>query len=130
MTYLPADNRYDSMPYRRTGRSGLKLPAISLGLWQNFGGATGPLGQLLGSALPEGERQQIEALTREIGPTLVLAYGDADRVRLVARGGMGPLGMSFEKLLAVAGALREQAPSAEDADSTANEVETPVRTTA
>ncbi|TFD32071.1 L-glyceraldehyde 3-phosphate reductase [Cryobacterium cryoconiti] len=38
MTYLPADIRYDSMPYRRTGRSGLKLPAISLGLWQNFGG--------------------------------------------------------------------------------------------
>jgi len=38
MTYLPADTRYESMPYRRTGRSGLKLPAISLGLWQNFGG--------------------------------------------------------------------------------------------
>jgi L-glyceraldehyde 3-phosphate reductase len=38
MTYLPADTRYDSMPYRRTGRSGLQLPAISLGLWQNFGG--------------------------------------------------------------------------------------------
>ena len=30
--------RYDAMPYRRCGRSGLKLPAISLGLWQNFGG--------------------------------------------------------------------------------------------
>jgi len=38
VTYLPADDRYDTMPYRRTGRSGLKLPAISLGLWQNFGG--------------------------------------------------------------------------------------------
>ena len=38
MTHLPADTRYESMPYRRTGRSGLKLPAISLGLWQNFGG--------------------------------------------------------------------------------------------
>ncbi|TFC02061.1 L-glyceraldehyde 3-phosphate reductase [Cryobacterium adonitolivorans] len=38
MTHLPDDTRYDSMPYRRTGRSGLKLPAISLGLWQNFGG--------------------------------------------------------------------------------------------
>jgi L-glyceraldehyde 3-phosphate reductase len=37
MTYVPAEDRYDSMPYRRTGRSGLKLPAISLGLWQNFG---------------------------------------------------------------------------------------------
>jgi L-glyceraldehyde 3-phosphate reductase len=38
MTYVPADNRYDGqMPYRRCGRSGLQLPAISLGLWNNFG---------------------------------------------------------------------------------------------
>ena len=35
--YLPDEARYDRMPYRRCGRSGLKLPAISLGLWQNFG---------------------------------------------------------------------------------------------
>ncbi|SHK03444.1 L-glyceraldehyde 3-phosphate reductase [Aureimonas altamirensis DSM 21988] len=38
MPYDAAANRYDDMPYRRTGRSGLQLPAISLGLWQNFGG--------------------------------------------------------------------------------------------
>ncbi|MEO8907464.1 MAG: L-glyceraldehyde 3-phosphate reductase [Microbacteriaceae bacterium] len=38
MTYIPAEDRYETMPYRRVGRSGLKLPAISLGLWQNFGG--------------------------------------------------------------------------------------------
>jgi L-glyceraldehyde 3-phosphate reductase len=37
-SYLPADGRYDTMVYRRVGRSGLLLPAISLGLWQNFGG--------------------------------------------------------------------------------------------
>ena len=37
MTYVAAETRYDSMPYRRVGRSGLKLPAISLGLWHNFG---------------------------------------------------------------------------------------------
>ncbi len=37
MTYQPADTRYDKMPYRPCGRSGLKLPAISLGLWHNFG---------------------------------------------------------------------------------------------
>jgi L-glyceraldehyde 3-phosphate reductase len=37
-TYLAADDRYQPMPYRRTGRSGLKLPVISLGLWHNFGG--------------------------------------------------------------------------------------------
>jgi len=35
--YVPSADRYDSMPYRRVGRSGLDLPAISLGLWQNFG---------------------------------------------------------------------------------------------
>ena len=38
MTFLPAADRYDSMQYPPTGRSGLHLPAISLGLWQNFGG--------------------------------------------------------------------------------------------
>lgn len=37
MTYSAAEDRYESMPYRRVGRSGLKLPAISLGLWHNFG---------------------------------------------------------------------------------------------
>ncbi|HWT22027.1 MAG TPA: L-glyceraldehyde 3-phosphate reductase [Solirubrobacteraceae bacterium] len=37
MTYLAADGRYDRMPYRRCGRSGLQLPAVSLGLWHNFG---------------------------------------------------------------------------------------------
>ncbi|GIF59355.1 glyceraldehyde 3-phosphate reductase [Asanoa iriomotensis] len=37
VTYLAADDRYDSMTYRRAGRSGVRLPAISLGLWHNFG---------------------------------------------------------------------------------------------
>ena len=37
MVYLAAADRYESMPYRRVGRSGLHLPAVSLGLWQNFG---------------------------------------------------------------------------------------------
>jgi L-glyceraldehyde 3-phosphate reductase len=37
VTYTPAVDRYESMTYRRAGRSGLKLPAISLGLWHNFG---------------------------------------------------------------------------------------------
>ena len=37
MSYLPAADRYDTMTYRRTGRSGLDLPALSLGLWHNFG---------------------------------------------------------------------------------------------
>ena len=38
MTYQPNDHRYDAMRYNRIGRSGLKLPAVSLGLWYNFGG--------------------------------------------------------------------------------------------
>jgi L-glyceraldehyde 3-phosphate reductase len=37
MTYVPAADRYDRMQYRRSGRSGLQLPAVSLGLWNNFG---------------------------------------------------------------------------------------------
>lgn len=37
MTWTPAENRYDRMTYRRCGASGLMLPAISLGLWHNFG---------------------------------------------------------------------------------------------
>src|SRR5712672_3487243 len=37
MTYEAAQERYTQLPYRRCGRSGLKLPEVSLGLWQNFG---------------------------------------------------------------------------------------------
>jgi L-glyceraldehyde 3-phosphate reductase len=40
MTYVPAESRYDRIPYRRCGRSGIKLPAISLGLWNRFGDDT------------------------------------------------------------------------------------------
>lgn len=40
MTYIPAQNRYETMSYRRCGKSGLLLPAISLGLWHNFGNIT------------------------------------------------------------------------------------------
>ncbi len=38
MSYVPDKSRYDEMPYNRCGRSGIKLPAVSLGLWHNFGG--------------------------------------------------------------------------------------------
>jgi L-glyceraldehyde 3-phosphate reductase len=44
VTYVPDGRRYERHPYRRCGRSGLQLPSISLGLWQNFG-ADGPLEQ-------------------------------------------------------------------------------------
>ncbi|MET8171219.1 aldo/keto reductase [Streptomyces clavifer] len=43
--YLPSADRYTAMPYRRTGRSGLLLPALSLGLWHNFGGDRTPESQ-------------------------------------------------------------------------------------
>ena len=43
MTYTPATDRYERMSYRRSGRSGLLLPAVSLGLWQNFGHDDRPL---------------------------------------------------------------------------------------
>lgn len=39
-TYIPHENRYEQIPYRRTGKSGLDLPALSLGLWHNFGHTT------------------------------------------------------------------------------------------
>ena len=45
VTYTAASDRYDAMPYRRVGRSGLKLPAVSLGLWHNFGDETLPATQ-------------------------------------------------------------------------------------
>ena len=37
MTYVAAESRYERMDYRRSGRSGLRLPGVSIGLWQNFG---------------------------------------------------------------------------------------------
>ena len=40
MTYIPSETRYETMQYRRCGKSGLMLPAISLGLWHNFGDIT------------------------------------------------------------------------------------------
>ncbi len=40
---MPSSTRYDSMPYRRCGRSGLKLPPVSLGLWHNFGEGADPV---------------------------------------------------------------------------------------
>ncbi len=40
MTYQPAENRYEQIPYQRCGKSGLMLPRLSLGLWHNFGDIT------------------------------------------------------------------------------------------
>lgn len=75
MTYVPAANRYDGMPYRRCGRSGLKLPALSLGLWHNFGDIT-PLGtqrEILRTAFDHGMTHF--DLANNYGPP----YGEAER---------------------------------------------------
>lgn len=75
MTYVPAESRYDAMPYRRCGRSGLMLPAISLGLWHNFGNIT-PFGvqqSLLRTAFDNGITHF--DLANNYGPP----YGEAER---------------------------------------------------
>jgi L-glyceraldehyde 3-phosphate reductase len=45
VSYEPATDRYDAMTYRSCGRSGLRLPLLSMGLWHNFGDATPPATQ-------------------------------------------------------------------------------------
>ncbi|MBQ8186603.1 MAG: aldo/keto reductase, partial [Clostridia bacterium] len=73
--YTPADDRYSKMPYRRCGRSGLKLPAISLGLWHNFGDIT-PFGtqkKILRTAFDNGITHF--DLANNYGPP----YGEAER---------------------------------------------------
>ena len=75
MTYIPAENRYDTMSYRRCGKSGLKLPALSLGLWHNFGDIT-PFSQqqsILRTAFDNGITHF--DLANNYGPP----YGEAER---------------------------------------------------
>lgn len=75
MTYIPASTRYDSMHYRRCGNSGLLLPAISLGLWHNFGDIT-PFGtqrDILRAAFDNGITHF--DLANNYGPP----YGEAER---------------------------------------------------
>ena len=75
MTYTPSPSRYDSMRYRRCGNSGLLLPAISLGLWHNFGDIT-PFGtqrDILRTAFDNGITHF--DLANNYGPP----YGEAER---------------------------------------------------
>ncbi len=75
MNYQPAENRYEQIPYRRCGRSGLLLPALSLGLWHNFGNIT-PFG-VQQSILRKGFDLGITHfdLANNYGPP----YGEAER---------------------------------------------------
>ena len=75
MDYIPAPDRYETMSYRRCGKSGLMLPALSLGLWHNFGDIT-----------PFGTQQSILRKAFDLGIThFDLAnnygppYGEAER---------------------------------------------------
>lgn len=75
MDYQPAPNRYEQIPYRRCGKSGIMLPAVSLGLWHNFGSIT-----------PFGTQQSILRKAFDLGIThFDLAnnygppYGEAER---------------------------------------------------
>ncbi len=73
--YIPAEDRYEHMTYRRCGKSGIQLPAISLGLWHNFGNIT-PFGvqqSLLRSAFDHGITHF--DLANNYGPP----YGEAER---------------------------------------------------
>ena len=75
MTYVPSPTSYDGMSYRRCGRSGLLLPAISLGLWHNFGEIT-PFGtqrDILRTAFDHGITHF--DLANNYGPP----YGEAER---------------------------------------------------
>ena len=75
MDYIASENRYDTMQYRRCGKSGLMLPAISLGLWHNFGNIT-PFGvqqSLLRTAFDHGITHF--DLANNYGPP----YGEAER---------------------------------------------------
>ena len=75
MTYTPSERRYDILPYRRCGKSGLLLPALSLGLWHNFGDIT-PFGiqrTLLCTAFDNGITHF--DLANNYGPP----YGEAER---------------------------------------------------
>ncbi len=87
MPYQPSEHRYDHMPYRRCGRSGITLPVVSLGVWQNFG-----------DARPEDEIEAMLTRAFDLGIThLDLAnnygppYGSAEtNVGRVLRGALAP----------------------------------------
>ncbi|HLF57302.1 MAG TPA: FecR domain-containing protein [Thermoanaerobaculia bacterium] len=105
-------------------------PNFSALAWQNLSSIAGPLTDLLGGAAPAEQREELVALARQGGPLLVVAYGESDRIRFVALGANGPLGLSFERLLALAGAFGPREADSESPEAAAESVETLVRTAA
>ena len=94
MTYLAASDRYQPMPYRRCGRSGIELPEISLGLWQNFG-----------DDRPLTTQRAILRRAFDLGVThfdLANNYGGVGPAEVVLRRGESPYGsaeINFGRLL-------------------------------
>jgi len=74
-------------------------------VYQNLGGAVGALGEFLGrqEGIPAAEREQLTALAGEAGASLAVAYGEAQGLTFSTRGVRGPMGVSFESLLALGG---------------------------
>lgn len=74
-------------------------------VYQNLGGAVGALSEFLGQqqGLPEAQREQLSALAGEAGASLAVAYGEAQGLTFATRGARGPMGISFESLLALGG---------------------------
>jgi hypothetical protein len=98
-------------------------PDYSAVAWENLGATAESIAGLLGPAAGGADAAALEQLTGG-EPTLVVAYGESDRIRLVALGAAGPLGFSFERWLALAGLFAPEAGAEAEAD------ETPVRTAA
>jgi ferric-dicitrate binding protein FerR (iron transport regulator) len=105
---------------------------LSAVAWQNLAASAGDLGRLLDGALdvPEAERERLWALVGDAGPMLAVAVAESDRVRLAARGGRGPLGLSLGSLFALFGLAEEGAAAYEVPEAAAPAAETPVRAAA
>ena len=74
-------------------------------VYQNLGGAIGALGEFLGrqGGIPQAERERLTALAGEAGASLAVAYGEPQALTFATRGARGPMGISFENLLALGG---------------------------
>lgn len=95
-------------------------------VYQNLGGAVGALGELLGrqGGIPAAEREQLSALASESGASLAVAYGEPQGLTFATRGVRGPLGISFESLMALGGIFDER-PEATPQSAPAAAGETP-----
>jgi len=98
--------------------------------WQRLGGSLGSLATLFGGALSEAQRAELEAAGAGAGPTLAVAYAEADRLEFATAGSGGPLGLSLETLLGFAAAAPRAPEPAPDAAEAAAAGETRPRAVA